>query len=183
MLSSSERNEALSISLDTLLFQVQKEVDCVGCCNQLSSYIQESFHRTPLYGLDLYPPTGFGLSVCSSSEDVARLLAELKLNSGVLQEFNRELNIKRKEKANVFSKSKIHRCLLHSKKPISNKNLYSILETNGAEFQEYVQIDECVFLKNLNVVLTNFFNLFSLLDLFQKTEILQYMPREHFIRL
>ena len=130
-------------------------MDCVGCFNQLQSYINENFSITAKKNsagpFSLYSSTSFGLTAGSDNGDIAQLLAELKANSDVLQEFNKDLSIKKRE-GGVFKKSKVHRCLLHSKKPISNKNLYSIIESNIGDFQEYVQIDEGVFLKNLNVI-------------------------------
>jgi hypothetical protein len=153
-LNKTEKLEALSVSSESLFFQIQRDVDCVGCFNQLQSYIQENFSSLKKNGpgpFNLYTNTTFGLTAYSNNEDIAHLLAELKVNSDVLQEFNKDLSIKKKE-TGVFKKSKIHRCLLHSKKPISNKNLYSIIESNINDFQEYVQIDEGIFLKNLNVI-------------------------------
>lgn len=157
IMSKAEKIEALSVSSENLMFQVQREIDCVGCFNQLQTYIQDNFSaikkgNPSLHGFNLYENTTFGLNAQSNNEDIAHLLAELKINSDVLQEFNKDLSIKKKENAAIFKKSKIHRCLLHSKKPISNKNLYSIIESNITDFQEYVQIDEGLFLKNLNVI-------------------------------
>lgn len=146
------------MSSESLVAQIQKDVDCVGCFNQLQSYIQENFSNLRKNGqgpFNLCTNTTLGLTAYSNNEDIAHLLAELKVNSDVLQEFNKDLSIKKKD-AGVFKKSKIHRCLLHSKKPISNKNLYSIIESNINDFQEYIQIDEGLFLKNLNVFLLNF---------------------------
>ena len=156
-LTKNERFDALTVSLDNLLHQVQNEIDCVGCFNQLQSYIQENFSKkSPSLGFSLYANTGFGLNAYSNNEDIAQLLAELKVNSNVLQEFNKDLSIKRKKENGFFKNRKIHRCLLHSKKPIANRNLYSILENNIGDFQEYVHIDEGVFLKNLNVIFFEF---------------------------
>ena len=165
-MTKEQKIEALSVSVENLMFQAQKEIDCVGCFNQLQTYIQENFSNLKktgsiLHGFNLYANATFGLNAQSSNEEIGRLLAELKINSDVLQEFNKDLNIKKKEKGNLFNKSKIHRCLLHSKKPISNKNLHSIIESNINDFQEYVQIDESVFLKNLNVIIKNIIKNFN----------------------
>ncbi len=80
-------------------------------------------------------------------------MAELKVRSDVLQDFNKDLNIKKKKEIGHFQNKKIHRCLLHSKKPILNKNLYSIIENNINEFDDYIQIEEIHFLKTLNVII------------------------------
>ncbi len=176
-MNKGEKIEALSVSSETLLLQIQREIDCIGCFNQLKSYILLNFtEKSPenseenenflekncdkfpakkldnnslKKGFNLYENTRFGLNSFSNNTEISELLCELKINSDVFQEFNKDLSIKKPS----ISKNncKIHRCLLHSKKNIANKNLYSIIESNIGDFHENVHIDEGIFLKNLNV--------------------------------